>query len=83
MSFKDEMKAALDTFIVESRELLQQMEEALLGLEQAEEVAEAIDAIFRTVHTIKGTCGFLGLPPAGGPGRIQRGSIVPTPANSW
>ncbi len=61
MSFKDEMRVALDTFIVESRELLQQMEEALLGLEQAEEVAEAIDAIFRTVHTIKGSAGLFGL----------------------
>ena len=33
MSFEDEMKAALDTFVIESRELLQDMEDGLLGLE--------------------------------------------------
>lgn len=61
MSFKDEMKAALDTFIVESRELLQQMEEMLLDLEQADDAADAINAIFRAAHTIKGSAGLFGL----------------------
>lgn len=61
MSFDDEMKAALDTFMVESRELLQDMEDRLLSLEQTENRAEAIAAIFRAAHTIKGSAGLFGL----------------------
>ena len=52
---------ALQTFIVESRELLQDMENALLALEQAEEKTELINAIFRTAHTIKGSSGLFSL----------------------
>jgi two-component system, chemotaxis family, sensor kinase CheA len=52
---------ALQTFIVESRELLQQMEEALLESEQRPNDAENINAIFRAAHTIKGSAGLFGL----------------------
>ncbi|MBC3873699.1 chemotaxis protein CheA [Undibacterium flavidum] len=61
MSFEDEMKAALDTFVVESRELLQDMEDGLLGLEQDEHPSDSIGAIFRAAHTIKGSAGLFGL----------------------
>nr|WP_314858083.1 chemotaxis protein CheA [uncultured Undibacterium sp.] len=61
MSFEDEMRAALDTFVVESRELLQDMEDGLLGLEHDDQPAEAIAAIFRAAHTIKGSSGLFGL----------------------
>ncbi|MBL1376507.1 chemotaxis protein CheA [Zobellella iuensis] len=52
----------LHTFIDEARELLQEMESGLLGLEQ-EAGAEVLDAIFRAAHTIKGSAGLFGLDP--------------------
>jgi two-component system chemotaxis sensor kinase CheA len=52
---------ALQTFIVESRELLDEMEGALLSLRQSNDTAEAVNAIFRAAHTIKGSAGLFGL----------------------
>ncbi|MBC7701481.1 chemotaxis protein CheA [Aquabacterium sp.] len=54
---------ALQTYIVESREMLEAMETALLGLAhtEGEERAESINAIFRAAHTIKGSAGLFGL----------------------
>jgi two-component system chemotaxis sensor kinase CheA len=52
---------ALPTFVAESRELLREMEAALLVCEQAEASAEAVNAIFRAAHTIKGSSGLFGL----------------------
>lgn len=52
---------ALQTFIVEARELLEQMEDALLHVEQSPDDAESINAIFRAAHTIKGSAGLFGL----------------------
>jgi two-component system, chemotaxis family, sensor kinase CheA len=52
---------ALQTFIAESRELLQDMEAALLACEKATESSEAINALFRAAHTIKGSAGLFGL----------------------
>ena len=55
------MDEALQTFIVEARELLEQMEDALLRVEQMPDDAETINAIFRAAHTIKGSAGLFGL----------------------
>ncbi len=52
---------ALQTFIVESRELLADMENALLSIEHAETKTEMVNAIFRAAHTIKGSAGLFGL----------------------
>jgi two-component system chemotaxis sensor kinase CheA len=52
---------ALQTFIAEARELLEQMEDALLRIEQAPDDADTINAIFRAAHTIKGSAGLFGL----------------------
>ncbi|MEW5905118.1 MAG: Hpt domain-containing protein, partial [Pseudomonadota bacterium] len=52
---------ALRTYIIESRELLEQMEDALLRIEQAQDDPEVINAIFRAAHTIKGSAGLFGL----------------------
>jgi two-component system chemotaxis sensor kinase CheA len=54
---------ALQTFIVEARELLQAMEESLLQLENEPGDDDAIGAIFRAAHTIKGSAGLFGLDP--------------------
>ena len=61
MNFEQEMQAALGLFLVESREILQTMEDSLLGLEQDPEPEEAINNIFRAAHTIKGSAGLFGL----------------------
>ncbi len=53
-------------FISECEEGLEKTEETLLQLEKDPEDAQAIHAIFRIVHTIKGTSGFLGLSVMGG-----------------
>lgn len=53
--------SALPTFIAESRELLREMEAGLLECEQGEAGAEAVNAIFRAAHTIKGSSGLFGL----------------------
>ncbi len=55
------MDEILKTFIAESEELLQQMEAALLQIEQAPDDVELINAIFRAAHTIKGSAGLFGL----------------------
>jgi len=49
------------TFIAESRELLEQMESALLAV--ARDGMDAVNAIFRAAHTIKGSAGMFGLDP--------------------
>lgn len=61
MGLDQEMQAALMTFIVESQELLQTMEDDLISLEQQDDPAETIAAIFRAAHTIKGSSGLFGL----------------------
>ena len=52
---------ALETFILECRELLEDMETALLAVAQAEEKDELVNAIFRAAHTIKGSSGLFSL----------------------
>jgi two-component system, chemotaxis family, sensor kinase CheA len=52
---------ALRTFIEESRDLLAAMEDALLGLEDNPGDAGGINAVFRAMHTIKGSAGLFGL----------------------
>ncbi len=61
MSFDADMRDALQTFTVECLELLQDMEDGLLGLEEDEDPKERINAIFRAAHTIKGSSGLFGL----------------------
>jgi len=48
-------------FLVESNEGLDQLDRDLVALEQRPKDRELLARIFRCVHTIKGTCGFLGL----------------------
>jgi two-component system, chemotaxis family, sensor kinase CheA len=61
MSLDEEMQAALTTFINESQELLQTMEDDLITLEQQEDPTDTVAAIFRAAHTIKGSSGLFGL----------------------
>ncbi len=53
------MDAIQQAFVVESRELLQMMEDNLLQMESNGGDAETINAIFRAAHTIKGGAGVI------------------------
>jgi len=48
------------TFLEEAADLLNQLEEALLGLEQSPDDRELIDTAFRALHTIKGSGAMFG-----------------------
>lgn len=56
----DEMDAAKQGFQVEAEELLEDMEEALLHLENEPDDMDSVNAVFRAAHTIKGTAGVFG-----------------------
>ncbi|HTU42890.1 MAG TPA: chemotaxis protein CheA [Candidatus Aquilonibacter sp.] len=47
-------------FLVESYENLDRLDRDLVELEKKPQDHEALAGVFRTIHTIKGTCGFLG-----------------------
>ena len=49
-------------FVTETNESLDVVDVELVRFEQDPNNAQILDNIFRLVHTIKGTCGFLGLP---------------------
>lgn len=75
-------------FITETNEGLQQLDTDLLRLEQNPNDKDLISRIFRLMHTIKGTCGFLGLPrletvahrAENVMGRFRDGDLQVTPA---
>lgn len=47
--------------MAESRELLQEMERALLHLEDSTDDLDAVNSLFRSAHTIKGSSGIVGI----------------------
>jgi two-component system chemotaxis sensor kinase CheA len=55
------MDELLSEFLTETGEGLDQLDVDLVRFEQDPNNAEMLNAIFRLVHTVKGTCGFLGL----------------------
>jgi two-component system chemotaxis sensor kinase CheA len=56
------MDDLLNDFLTETGENLTELDVALVRLERTPDDAGTLSLIFRLVHTIKGTCGFLGLP---------------------
>ncbi|TAN56839.1 MAG: hybrid sensor histidine kinase/response regulator, partial [Magnetospirillum sp.] len=56
------MDDLLSEFLTETSESLSTLDSALVNLEQNPNDPQILGNIFRLVHTIKGTCGFLGLP---------------------
>ena len=55
-----EFDAAIKEFLIESDENLSQVEQDLVNLEEHPDQEDTIASIFRAIHTIKGTCSFLG-----------------------
>ncbi|MCG6202689.1 chemotaxis protein CheA [Psychromonas antarctica] len=56
----NDLECAKQGFLIEVEELLTSMEDALLHLEGSPDDMEAINAVFRAAHTIKGTSGIFG-----------------------
>ena len=81
------MDDLLSEFLTETTENLSVLDLELVRLEQNPNDPELLGNIFRLVHTIKGTCGFLGLPRlesvahAGENvlGKVRDGVLVVTP----
>ncbi len=55
----DEFDEIVREFLVESYENLDQLDRDLVALEQEPDSRDLLQSIFRTIHTIKGTSGFL------------------------
>ena len=56
------MDDLLQEFIAETRETLEALSGEIVAWESAPGDRDRLDAIFRFVHTVKGSCGFLDLP---------------------
>jgi len=59
------MDQLIDQFLVEGRELVQQAADDLTALADRPDSAPLIDAVFRAVHTLKGSTGLFDLQPFG------------------
>lgn len=57
----DELREIFDEFLVEANEHIENLESKLLELEKDPNNEELINAAFRSMHTLKGGAGFLGL----------------------
>ena len=55
-----DMDEIVQEFLVESYEALDRLDGDLLTLERDPNSPDVLASIFRVMHTIKGTCGFLG-----------------------
>ncbi len=56
-----DLELAMQSFLQESAELLEEMESILLDAEADSITAEQLGALFRSMHTIKGSAGLFGL----------------------
>ncbi len=56
-------KTLVNEFLTESEELLQRMDQDMVALEATPKDSDLLNRIFRALHTIKGTSGFLGFEP--------------------
>ena len=56
----NELSGVIREFLVESYENLDQLDRDLVDLEKDPTSLDRLSSVFRTIHTIKGTCGFFG-----------------------
>ncbi len=56
-----EMKEIVESFLIETKEILEKLDVDLIKLENNSTDSELLNDVFRSFHTIKGTSGFLGL----------------------
>ncbi len=82
------MDELVTEFLTETNESLDELDNDLVNLEQNPNDTELLSKIFRLMHTIKGTCGFLDLPRLAKVahhaenvlGRFRDGDLKVTPA---
>src|ERR1700754_2832033 len=82
------MDDLLQEFLAETTESLAVLDVELVRFERESSDATILSNIFRLMHTIKGTCGFLGLPRLGAVahagenvlGKFRDGELSVTPA---
>ncbi len=81
------MDDLLAEFLTETAEMLEVVDTELVRFEQEPSNQATLNNIFRLVHTVKGTCGFLGLPRLEGVahagetllGKFRDGALAVTP----
>jgi two-component system chemotaxis sensor kinase CheA len=56
----NEMKELLESFLVETQEILDTLDQDLMDLESQPQNFDLLNSIFRSFHTIKGTSSFMG-----------------------
>jgi two-component system chemotaxis sensor kinase CheA len=59
-AMNDEMQSIVRDFLVEAREMLDRLDLDFVALEDRPGDRAVLDNVFRVLHTLKGTCGFLG-----------------------
>ena len=59
--FGEDMEELVESFTIESDEILETLDQNLIHLEHSPDDDEILNSIFRGLHTIKGTSSFLGL----------------------
>jgi len=64
------MDEIVKEFLVESYENIDRLDRDLIALEKDGNSKETLGSIFRTIHTLKGTSGFLGF------GELSDGLLV-------
>jgi two-component system chemotaxis sensor kinase CheA len=82
-----EFDVIVKEFVAESGEMLDQLERDLIALERNPSSAETLGSLFRSLHTIKGAAGFMGLAKLGALahggetvlGSLRDGSLMLTP----
>lgn len=57
--FSDDMKEIVESFVIETNEIFEKLDNEILEIEKRPDDKELINSIFRAVHTVKGTSGFL------------------------
>ena len=61
MLIDPDMKEIVESFIVETKEILEKLDVDLVEMEKRPDDNELLNSVFRHFHTIKGTSSFLGL----------------------
>jgi two-component system chemotaxis sensor kinase CheA len=57
--FSDELREIVESFVIETKEIFERLDIEILEIEKRPDDKELINSIFRGVHTVKGTSGFL------------------------
>jgi len=73
----DDFDDVIKEFLVESYEELDQLDRDLVALEDAPDDRDCLGSIFRSVHSMKGASGFLGLPKLERVAHVGENLLVP------